>query len=50
MTEMNQTSAEGLPTVAAIAPMENSTSAGTPLATQKACVQSIVRSSSPSAM
>ena len=34
-----------LPTVAATAPIENSTSGGTPLATQKAPVQSIPRSS-----
>src|SRR6516165_547876 len=39
------TTREGLPTVAATAPMENSTSGGTPLATQKAPVQSMPRSS-----
>ena len=37
------TSHDGLPTVAAMAPIENNTSAGTPLATQKAPVQSILR-------
>jgi hypothetical protein len=35
---------ESLPTVAATAPIENSTSGGTPLATQKAPVQSMPRS------
>src|SRR5207253_9656848 len=41
--EMIQTIHAGLPTVGAIAPMENSTSAGTPLATQNAPLQSILR-------
>src|ERR1700677_979938 len=36
---------ESLPTVAATAPIENSTSGGTPLATQNAPVQSMPRSS-----
>src|SRR5580692_5946759 len=40
-----QTSHESLPTVAATAPIENSTSGGTPLATQNAPVQSMPRSS-----
>ena len=35
---------DSLPTVAATAPMENSTKGGTPLATQKAPVQSMPRS------
>src|SRR5580700_8882778 len=35
---------DSLPTVAATAPIENSTSGGTPLATQKAPVQSMPRS------
>src|SRR5277367_6823818 len=35
---------DSLPTVAATAPMENNTSGGTPLATQKAPVQSMPRS------
>ncbi len=39
------TSHEGLPTVAAIAPIENKTSAGTPLATQNAPCQPIFRCS-----
>src|SRR6185437_498086 len=43
MMEMVQTSQDALPTVAAIPPIENSTSAGTPLATQNAPVQSIFR-------
>src|SRR6476619_6766099 len=43
MMEIVQTSADALPTVAAIPPIENSTSAGTPLATQNAPVQSIFR-------
>ena len=34
---------DGLPTVAAIEPIENSTSAGTPLATQNAPAQPILR-------
>ncbi|MNE71743.1 hypothetical protein D3C80_1676420 [compost metagenome] len=38
-----QTIQAGLPTVAAIAPIENSTRAGTPLATQNAPRQSILR-------
>src|SRR5262249_57882079 len=41
--EIVQTSQDALPTVAAIPPIENSTSAGTPLATQNAPVQSIFR-------
>src|SRR6478735_6080849 len=41
--EIVQTSQDALPTVAAIPPIENSTSTGTPLATQKAPVQSIFR-------
>src|SRR5882724_6026540 len=41
--EAVQTSHEALPTMAATAPMENSTSGGTPLATQKAPVQSMPR-------
>src|SRR5882762_948983 len=41
--EIIQTSQDGRPTVAATAPTENSTSAGTPLATQNAPVQSIFR-------
>src|ERR1700739_810489 len=45
--EIVHTSHEGRPTVAATAPTENSTSAGTPLATQKAPVQSILRCSVP---
>src|SRR5690349_5325933 len=43
--EIIQTSQDGRPTVAATAPTENSTSAGTPLATQNAPVQSIFRCS-----
>src|SRR4029079_14703647 len=43
MMEIVQTSADALPTVAAIPPIENSTSTGTPLATQNAPVQSILR-------
>src|ERR1700723_556201 len=39
-----QMTQESLPTVAATAPMEKSTRGGTPLATQKAPVQSIPRS------
>src|ERR1700758_1315845 len=42
--ETIHTTHEGRPTVAATAPMENSTSGGTPLATQKAPVQSMPRS------
>src|ERR1700740_1885061 len=42
--ETIHTTHEGLPTVAATAPMENSTSGGTPLATQNAPVQSMPRS------
>src|SRR6478672_10585515 len=52
MMEIVQTSQDALPTVAAIPPIENSTSTGTPLATQNAPVQSIFRcrpSSVPSA-
>src|SRR6476659_10988606 len=41
--EIVQTSQDALPTVAAIPPIENSTSTGTPLATQNAPVQSIFR-------
>src|SRR5437879_3092885 len=41
--EAVHTSHEALPTMAATAPMENSTSGGTPLATQKAPVQSMPR-------
>jgi len=41
--EIIQTSQEGRPFVAATAPTENRTSAGTPLATQNAPVQSIFR-------
>ena len=43
--ETIHTTQDGLPTVAATAPMENSTSGGTPLATQNAPVQSMPRSS-----
>src|SRR6476469_9453786 len=53
MIEIVQTSQDALPTVAAIPPIENSTSAGTPLATQNAPVQSIFRcrpNSVPSAL
>ncbi len=39
-----QTIHDSLPTVAATAPIENSTRGGTPLATQKAPVQSMPRS------
>src|SRR4029079_6628054 len=52
MMEIVQTSHDALPTVAAMPPIEKSTSAGTPLATQNAPVQSIFRcrpSSVPSA-
>src|ERR1700761_307692 len=42
--EAVQTNQERLPTPAATAPMENNTRGGTPLATQKAPVQSIPRS------
>src|SRR3979490_1593527 len=42
--ETIHTTQDGLPTVAATAPMENSTSGGTPLATQNAPVQSMPRS------
>src|SRR6516225_5990381 len=42
--ETIHTTHEGLPTVAATAPMENRTSGGTPLATQNAPVQSMPRS------
>src|ERR1700691_2129031 len=38
---------DSLPTIAATAPIENNTSGGTPLATQKAPVQSMRRSSLP---
>ena len=43
--ESIQTNQEGLPTVAAMAPIENKTSAGTPLATQNAPCQPIFRCS-----
>src|SRR5579871_1489356 len=43
--EAIQMTHESLPTVAATPPMPNSTSGGTPLATQKAPVQSMPRSS-----
>src|SRR6478736_2351272 len=43
MMEIVQTSQDALPTVAAMPPIENKTSAGTPLATQNAPVQSIFR-------
>src|ERR1700731_586519 len=42
--EAIQMTQDSLPTVAATAPMENSTKGGTPLATQKAPVQSMPRS------
>ncbi len=42
--EAIQMTQESLPTVAATAPIEKSTSGGTPLATQKAPVQSMPRS------
>jgi hypothetical protein len=42
--ETIHTTHEGLPTVAATAPIEKSTSGGTPLATQNAPVQSMPRS------
>src|SRR6266404_1310329 len=42
--EAVQMTQDSLPTVAATAPMENSTKGGTPLATQKAPVQSMPRS------
>jgi len=42
--ETVQTNHDSLPTVAATAPIENSTSGGTPLATQNAPVQSMPRS------
>jgi len=45
MIEITQISHDGLPTVAAIEPIENSTSAGTPLATQNAPTQLIFRCS-----
>ena len=41
--EITQTKDEILPTAEAIAPIENNTSAGTPAANQKACVQLSVR-------
>ncbi len=47
MMEAVQTIQDRLPTMAATAPIENSTSGGTPLATQKAPVQSMPRSSAP---
>src|SRR5207302_5722900 len=47
--EAVHTSHEALPTMAATAPMENSTSGGTPLATQKAPVQSMPRVRAPAA-
>src|SRR5882724_5763523 len=43
--EPTQMSQDGLPTVAATAPIENNTRGGTPLATQKAPVQSMPRRS-----
>ena len=43
--EAIQITQESLPTVAATPPIEKSTSGGTPLATQKAPVQSMPRSS-----
>src|SRR6202000_1093617 len=43
--EATHTAQDSLPTVAATAPIENSTSGGTPLATQNAPVQSMPRSS-----
>src|SRR5882724_10646793 len=43
--EPTQMSQDDLPTVAATAPMENNTRGGTPLATQKAPVQSMPRRS-----
>ncbi len=46
-TERIQTTHEGLPTVAAMPPIENRTSAGTPLAIQNASFHPIVRWSSP---
>src|SRR5258708_37577881 len=42
--EAVQMTQDNLPTVAATAPMENNTKGGTPLATQKAPVQSMPRS------
>ncbi len=42
--EAVQMTQDSLPTVAATAPIENSTRGGTPLATQKAPVQSMPRS------
>ncbi len=42
-TESVHTRTEGVPTVAAIPPMEKSTSAGTPLATQNASFQLMTR-------
>src|ERR1700754_235194 len=43
VTETVHTATDGVPTVAAIEPIENSTSAGTPLAIQNAPVQLMVR-------
>src|SRR5882757_5355528 len=48
--EAIQMTHESLPTVAATAPIENSTSGGTPLATQNAPVQSMPRSSPATAL
>jgi hypothetical protein len=42
-TEIVQTSHAGAPMVAEIAPIENSTNAGTPAATKNACFQSMAR-------
>jgi hypothetical protein len=43
MMEITQTIGEMLPTVAAMAPTVNNTSAGVPAANQKACFQSMSR-------
>ncbi len=48
MMDRIQTNQAGAPTVAPMAPMENSTKAGTPLAIQKAPVQLIFRCNPPS--
>src|SRR5260370_33002474 len=45
MNEFAQVTTDGLPAVAAIEPIENSTSAGSPLATQNAPTQLIFRCS-----
>jgi hypothetical protein len=45
--ESVHTSQDGAPIVAAMPPIENNTRGGTPLATQKAPFQSIVRCSWP---